>query len=541
MDEGVLGLSSGGVGNLNIVLRVGLQMIGFVVIGGTCGILTGVFSNIASQGFANDIRKDCFRSVTYLSFQQTNRFSTGSLVTRTTNDVTQVQNVIPALTRGGVRALVFFIGGIFCMLRLDLSFGVVIGCALPVIALTAVYFLWKATPIFTRLQQKLDKVNSVMQENVSGARVVKAYVQENRERDRFERANGELVDTQLEALLLFASMTPIMNIIMNVAVVILIYVGGIQVQSGNTTPGNVMAAITYSSQILNSIISMTMIFQNLSRGFISAGRLAEVLGEKPSISDGRGARMEEPGKVEFRNVSFEYPGSGETVLHDINLVIQPGETLGIMGATGCGKTSLVNLIPRFYDATEGEVLVGGHNVREYTLAQLRSHISIALQRSELFRGSIGDNIAMGAPEKDEASVAAAAGIAQAAEFIRNKTGGMSAEVAERGSSLSGGQKQRVAISRAVLKDADVLIFDDTTSALDLKTEAMLYEALGESMPNVTKIIIAQRIASVKGADRIAVLEGGTIIACAPHEQLLRTCPVYLDIYNSQMKGSACDG
>ncbi|MGN0998477.1 MAG: ABC transporter ATP-binding protein [Faecousia sp.] len=541
VDEGVLGLSSGGVGDLTLVLRVGIQMIGFVVIGGTCGILTGVFSNIASQGFANDIRKDCFRSVTYLSFQQTDQFSTGSLVTRTTNDVTQVQNVIPALTRGGVRALAFFIGGIICMLRLDLSFGVVIGCALPVIALAAFYFLWKATPIFTRLQQKLDKVNSVMQENISGARVVKAYVQENRERGRFGKANQELVDTQLEALLLFASMTPIMNIIMNAAVVIIIYVGGIRVHSGSTTPGNVMAAITYSSQILNSIISMTMIFQNLSRGFTSAGRLAEVLETRPSISDGCGARMDEPGKVEFRTVSFGYPGSGETVLHDINLVIQPGETLGIMGATGSGKTSLISLIPRFYDATEGEVLVGGHDVKEYTLEQLRSRVSVALQKSELFRGSIGENIAMGAPEKDEDAVMAAAGIAQAAEFIRNKSGGMNAEVAERGSSLSGGQKQRVAISRAVLKDADVLIFDDATSALDLKTEAMLYEALRGSAPHVTKIIIAQRIASVKGADRIAVLEGGTIIACAPHEELMRTCPVYLDIYNSQMKGSECGG
>ena len=356
-------------------------------------------------------------------------------------------------------------------------------------------------------------------------------------RQRFDKANQELVDTQQEALLLFASMTPIMNIIMNVAVVAIIYVGGIQVRSGNVTPGNVMAAITYSSQILNSILMMTNIFQNLNRGFTSANRLAEVMETVPAICDGPGAQMEEPGKVEFRNVTFGYPELGETVLHDINLVIMPGETIGIMGTTGCGKSSLVNLIPRFYDVTEGEVLVGGHDVKAYTLEQLRSHVSIALQKSELLRGTIGENIAMGSSEAEEAELLAAADIAQATEFIRNKTGGMNAPVAERGSSLSGGQKQRIAISGAVLKNADILIFDDSTSALDLKTEAKLYEALRKSAPNVTKIIIAQRIASVKGADRIAVLDGGTIIACAPHEELMRTCPTYLDIYNSQLKGS----
>ncbi|MCD8160602.1 MAG: ABC transporter ATP-binding protein/permease [Clostridiales bacterium] len=541
VDDGVLGLSSGGVGDLNLVLTKGLQMILCVVLGGACGILAGLFSNLASQNFSNDVRKDCFRKVMHLSFSQTDQFSTGSLVTRITNDVTQVQNIVPSLTRGGVRALVFFIGGIYCMLRLSVSFGVVIACALPFILVTVVYFLYKATPIFTQLQKKLDRVNSIMQENVSGARVVKAYVQERREEKRFGQANQELVDTQLKALVFFACMSPIMNIVMNIAVVAIIYVGGIQVQAGTTTPGNVMAAITYSSQILNSITSMAMIFQNLTRGMASARRLEEVLDVEPVIQDGQGAEPKFPGQVEFRNVSFAYPGAGDTVLHDINLTIHPGETLGIMGATGSGKSSLVNLIPRFYDPTEGTVLVDGVDVKDYPLSDLRDKISIALQKSELFRGTIGDNIAIGRPEAGQDELEAAADTAQATEFIQQKTHGFDTPVAEKGMSLSGGQKQRIAISRAVLKGAEILIFDDSTSALDLKTEADLYAALRRDAPNVTKIIIAQRVASVKGANRIAILEGGTVIACAPHEELLRTCPVYQDIYNSQLKGSEQHG
>lgn len=537
VDDGVLGLNNNGVGDLDLVFTVGLKMIGFVLIGGLCGVLAGVFTNIASQSFGNDVRKDCFRQVMHLSFQQTDQFSTGSLVTRITNDVTQVQNVIPSFTRGGVRAVVFFVGGIGCMLSLNPRFGVVISCALPLIVVTVVYFLYKATPIFTILQKKLDKVNSIMQENVSGARVVKAYVQERREAKRFGNANQELVDTQLKALVFFACMSPIMNIIMNAAVVAIIYVGGIEVQAGSATPGTVMTAITYSTQILNSITSMAMIFQNLTRGVASAKRLSEVLETRPVLQDGPGAEPVQPGRVEFRNVSFSYPGSGETILHDINLTIEPGETLGIMGSTGSGKSSLVNLIPRFYDPTEGSVLVGGVDVREYPLPALRDKISIALQKSELFRGSIGDNIAIGNPSASKEAISAAAGTAQATEFILQKSEGFDTPVAERGMSLSGGQKQRIAISRAVLKGADILIFDDSTSALDLKTEADLYAALRRDAPNVTKIIIAQRVASVKGASRIAILDGGTIVACAPHEELLRTCPVYQDIYNSQLKGS----
>lgn len=536
VDDGVLGLHNNGVGDLGLVISLGARMIGLVVLGACCGILCGVFSTVASQKFSNDVRKDCFRRVMDLSFEQTDRFSTGSLVTRLTNDVTQMQAMVGSFTRG-IRGPVFFVGGIWFMLGLDLSFGAVVACALPLVFLTVIYFLGKAAPIFTQLQEKLDKVNSVMQENVSGARVVKAYVQEAREEARFGEANQALVDTQLKALTFFACMSPIMNIIMNAAVVAIIYVGGIQVKAGSVTPGNVMAAITYSAQILGSITAMAMIFQNMTRGAASAKRLAEVLETAPALQDGTGAEVSEPGAVEFRNVSFGYPGSRETILHNVNLTIRPGETIGIMGSTGSGKSSLAALIPRFYEPTEGQVLVGGADVRDYKLRNLRGRVSIALQKSELFRGTIADNIAMGREGAAEADLASAAKTAQAMEFIRQKEGGFDAQVAERGMSLSGGQKQRVAISRAVLKEADILILDDATSALDLKTEADFYAALREQSPGMTKIVIAQRVASVKGADRIAILEGGTIIACAPHEELLRTCEVYRDIYNSQMKGA----
>lgn len=536
VDDGVLGLHNNGVGDLGLVISMGGRMIGLVVLGACCGILCGVLSTIASQKFANDVRKSCFRRVMDLSFEQTDRFSTGSLVTRLTNDVTQMQAMVGSFTRG-IRGPVFFVGGIWFMLGLDLSFGAVVACALPLVFLTVIYFLGKAAPIFTQLQEKLDKVNSVMQENVSGARVVKAYVQEDREQRRFGEANQALVDTQLKALTFFACMSPIMNIIMNAAVVAIIYVGGIQVKAGNVTPGNVMAAITYSAQILGSITSMAMIFQHVTRGAASAKRLAEVLETTPALQDGPGAEVSEPGAVEFRGVSFGYPGSRETILHDVNLTIRPGETVGIMGSTGSGKSSLAALIPRFYEPTEGQVLVGGVDVRNYKLQDLRGRVSVALQKSELFRGTIADNIAMGREGASEADLTSAAGTAQAMEFIRQKEGGFDAQVAERGMSLSGGQKQRVAISRAVLKEADILILDDATSALDLKTEADFYAALRERAPGMTKIVIAQRVASVKGADRIAILEGGTIIACAPHEELLRTCEVYRDIYNSQMKGA----
>lgn len=537
VDEGVLGLSNGGVGNLSLVIYTGIRMVCLVLFGCFCGVMSGVFANLCSQNYGNDIRKDAFRKVMSLSFEQTDRFSTGSLITRVTNDITQVQNLVSQCIRGFVRTFLLFAGGILCMLTLDLSFGVVVALALPLILVCVIFFIGKANPKFTVLQEKLDRLNNVMQENVSGARVVKAYVKEEYEKNRFETANDELVGTQLDVLLLFSYMTPIMNIILNVSVVAVIKIGAVQVGEGSVTPGNVMAAITYISQILNAVMRMTMIFQMVSRGVASGRRIKEVLDCEPLIAGGSfNGETTVKGKVEFRDVSFSYPGmGGDKVIDHMNLTINPGETFGILGATGCGKSTMVNLIPRFYEVSDGQVLVDDVDVKDYTLGALRDKVAVALQKSEIFSESIRENIAWGDPDADDEQIRHAAGVAQALEFIDGKEEGLDTQVTQGGHSLSGGQKQRVAISRAILKNAEILIFDDTTSALDLKTEAKLYEALKREYAGMTKIIIAQRIASVKDADRIAVLENGHIAALGSHEELLENSEIYRDIYDSQLK------
>lgn len=539
IDDGVLGLNNGGVGNLNTVITIGLKMIGFVALGGICGVMSGVFANLCAQQFGNDVRKAAFKRIMEFSFEQTDKFSTGSLITRVTNDITQLQNFVMQCLRGFVRTSMLFIGGIACMVSLNMEFGIIIACALPFVAVCVVYFIAKANPKFTVLQKKLDKVNNVMQENVSGARVVKAYVKEDYETERFEKANNELVSTQLDVLLLLSYMTPIMNIILNLSVVAVIKVGGIQVSEGSATPGNVMAAITYCSQVLNAVMRMTMIFQTASRGIASKKRVMEIINCEPAIKSGTyNKETAVKGKVEFKNVSFAYPGmDNENVIENFNLVINPGETIGILGATGCGKSSLVNLIPRFYDVTKGEVLIDGVNVKDYDLQVLRDKVSIALQKPEIFSTTIAENIAWGDDSADIEKIRQAADIAQATEFIDNRTDGMDTQVSQGGHSLSGGQKQRVAISRAVLKNSEILIFDDATSALDLKTEADLYSELSAKKYDVTRIIIAQRIASVKNADRIVVMDNGRLADVGSHSELIKTSEIYKDIYESQLKGN----
>lgn len=537
IDDGVLGINSGGVGNLDIILGTGIRMVLLVAAGGVCGVMSGVFANLSAQQFGNDVRKDTFKRIMSFSFEQTDKFSTGSLITRVTNDITQLQNFVMQCMRGFVRTSMLFIGGIVCMIGLNIQFGLVIACALPFIVICVIYFIAKSNPKFTILQKKLDKLNNIMQENVSGSRVVKAYVKEDYETERFNKANDELVGTQLDVLLLLSYMTPVMNIILNLSVVAVIKVGGIQVMDGSATPGNVMAAITYCSQVLNAVMRMTMIFQTASRGVASQKRIMEVLNCEPAINDGAyDGETIVKGKVEFRNVSFAYPGNeGASVIEDFNLVISPGETIGILGATGCGKTSLISLIPRFYDVTKGAVFVDDVDVRDYKLEVLRDKIAVSLQKSEIFTASIADNIAWGLPDATPDNIAAAADTAQAAQFINNRKDGMQTIVSQGGHSLSGGQRQRVAIARAVIKPAEILIFDDATSALDLKTEAELYSKLGKNKKDITKIIIAQRIASVKNADRIVVMDNGKLADVGSHEQLMITSSIYKDIYDSQLK------
>ena len=550
VDQGILGVGNNGVSNLNLILSTGIRMLLVVLAGGVFGLLSAVCTNVAGQSCGNDLRKGCFRRIMHFSFEQTDDFSTGSLITRITNDVTQVQQLIMQLIRGLVRCVMFFVGGTMALLRLDLSFGVIVACAFPLILIDIIFVVWRTNPLFTVLQESLDKLNGIIQENVSGIRVVKAFIQEKAEAGRFSEANRHLVDTQFNVQMMLSFLRPVMNIVLNIAVVGIIYVGSVQVRDGGAAPGTVMAAITYISQILNSMMMLAMIFQTISRGSASARRLQEVLlteseiRQEPKYADAvpdgadavTGAAVK-PGRgsVRFENVSFVYTDNGRVVLQNINLDVAPGETLAIIGSTGCGKTSLVSLIPRFYDAAEGRVLVDGVDVRAYDPADLREKVTVCLQKSELFSTTIRDNIAIGNPQANEMDIRNAAKAAQADTFILQQPEGYDTPVAERGMSLSGGQRQRVAIARALLKKGEILIFDDSTSALDLKTEANLYEALRRDYADVTKIIIAQRVASVRNADRIVVLDGGTISACGTHEELLKTSPVYRDIVASQLR------
>ncbi len=531
VDNGVL------AGNMDLVLRVGIRMILLVMVGAVCGILCGVFTNLASQQFGNDLRKDLFSRIMDLSFQQTDKISTGSLVTRLTNDVNQVQNMISMLMRGAVRSSFMFLGGILMLYRQASQFAIVVACVLPVIVTLAAFFLIKAGPMFGVMQEKLDGVNNVMQENVAGARVVKAYVREDYEIGRFGKANDALCGIYLKVFKLLAFMSPIMTLIMNLCVVSVILISGAQIRGGsNITTGEIIAAITYVTMILQSVLFLAMMFQNIVRAKASIGRIKEVLDQDHAFSGGTRTEGEETSVVaELRGVSFAYPNTGEPVLNGVDLSVRRGETLAILGATGSGKSSLVNLIPRFYDATEGTVLFHGVDVREYDLAALRSKIGIVLQKAELYTRSIADNIRWGKDDATPWEIKTAAEIAQADDFICAAPYGYETFVTEGGHSLSGGQKQRISISRAVLKQADLLIFDDSTSALDLKTEAKFYSALSEARPDAAKIIIAQRIASVRSADRIAVLEGGKITACADHDTLMHTSETYRDIYHSQLK------
>lgn len=535
VDEGVLGINTGGSGNLDLIWVLGAQMIGLVVFGGLCGSLNNVFVHLTGQNIGNEIRKDCFRRIMTFSFPQLDRFGTGSLVTRVTNDITQVQNLVSQFVRGMIRTSLLTFGSMYCMFRLNTKFGLIVLCAFPFLVGTLAVCLSKANPLFSKLQAQLDSINAVMQEDISGIRIIKACVREVYEKARFGKANDELIKTQLKTLVIFAFMNPAVNALMYIVVAVILVTGSINVSAGGATPGSIMAAITYTTQLLNGILMLVMLFQNISRGLASWKRVREIIECEPDLADGGFDGITElHGEIEFRDVSFAYPGSNHYVLSHINLTIHKGETVAVMGATGCGKTSLVSLIPRFYDVTAGAVYVDGVNVREYRQEALRQKVTIALQKSELFSASIRDNITWGLPEANDEAVKAAATAAQADGFISSSAEGYNTAVAERGMSLSGGQKQRVSVARALLKPAEILIFDDTTSALDLKTEADLYKALQSSHPDSTKIIIAQRIASVRHADRIVVLDNGGISACGTHEELMKSCPIYQDIYNTQI-------
>lgn len=536
VDDGVLG------NNMEIIVRTGLLMLLLVVIGGIAGLSAGALSGIAAQSFSRDLRCDVFSKIMDLSHEQTDKFTTGSLVTRLISDINQVQQFVNMSLRMFVRSSMLFLGGILMMLSLNIKFGIVLLISLPVQIVAMFILLKKANPIFGMVQKKLDRVNTVVQENISGARVVKAFSREEYEDGRFKEANNDLTQTNLRVQKLMALLGPMLMIIMNASVLAVIYIGGLQVEARIIGVGEVMAAVSYVTQILMSMMMVSNMFQMISRAKASAVRIVEVLETQPVITGGNKIcnHIEE---ITFKNATFRYPGTeGAPVLKDINLEIKKGENIAILGATGSGKTTLINLISRFYDTTGGEVLINGINIKEYDLKSLRACIGSVLQTSELFSGTVADNIRWGDKNADYDKIRQACEIAQADEFISKMPDGYDGYIAEKGASLSGGQKQRLSIARTIAKQPGVLIFDDSTSALDLGTEARLQMALKENLADTTVIMIAQRVASVINCDRIAVLNNGVLDAVGTHDELMDSSAVYRDIYDSQMrKGDESNG
>jgi ATP-binding cassette subfamily B protein len=530
--------------NIELIITIGTKMVLIVFIGVVGGFLSGVFANIASCNFANNLRKDVFKKIMLLSYDQTDNFSTGSLVTRVTNDVTQMQNFIAQMIRMFVRSFGMFALGIIFTLSIDSKFAIILAIALPIELLVMMLFMKKAFPMFSQIQTRLDNLNNVVHENVTGARVVKAFSKEDYEDQRFKRVNGEYADTLLYVNKLLAGLMPMFMLIIYFAQIAIYSIGGFSIFEGfnnGTEPqillGQTSQAITYIVMICFSLMQVGMIFSSVARAQASAKRINEVLDCPLEIEDGNLdiTTLTEKGTVEFKNVCFAYPNSHGNVLENISFKINKGETIAIVGATGCGKTSLVNLITRFYDATSGEVLVDGVNVKEYKQIDLRNKIAIALQKSELFAGTIKENIAWGKLDATDEEIKFAADIAQATEFIESKGDGFDEYVEEKGTSLSGGQKQRLSIARAIVKKPEILIFDDASSALDLVTEAKLYKAMRSYINDTTRIVVAQRVATARNADKIIVLDGGVIVDFDTHENLLKNCDVYQDIYNSQLK------
>ena len=537
--------------NMEVIKSVGLQMVITLFFGISGGILCGVFTNLAAQNYGNDLRKDTFKHIVDLSYEQTDSFSTGSLVTRLTNDITQVQNMVSMSMRMFIRTFIQFAGGIYMLFTsVGSQFGVILLIALPIMMGGVLFFILKVAPMFKKVQESVDGVNAVVQENVTGTRVVKAYVQENYECNRFKNANDNLYGINIKVGTIMAYMMPLITIVMSFSMLSVMYIGGNDIIDNineiialgdnykGLQVGDILAAISYITMIIAGFMMLSMMMQFMIRGFASVQRLNEVLNTKPVILSGEVKETNEKGTIEFKNVSFSYPKSeeGERVLQNLSFKINKGETIGILGATGSGKSSLVNLISRFYDATEGEVFVDGVNVKDFDLNTLREEkVTMVLQRAELYSGTIKDNILWGKKDATNEEVEVASKIAQAHDFIQDFENGYDTVVAEKGASLSGGQKQRISIARALIRKPEILVFDDSTSALDLKTEANLYKALHEEMSDTTVVIIAQRVASVKNADKIIILNDGIIEAFGPHDELIKTSETYIDIYNSQLK------
>ena len=531
-----------------------LGMIGMAVLMMAGGVGGSYFGAKAAVNFAGDLRRDIFTKVQGFSFANIDKFSTGSLVTRMTNDVTQLQNFINMVLRMAIRAPGMLVAALFMAISMNPSLSVVFAVSIPVLVIGIMTIILSSFSKFSMVQKKVDGLNSAVQENVTNVRVVKSFTREELEIEKFGNANQDLKDTAMGAMKIVIFMSPIMTLVMNVTVMCIIFFGGRIVLSGGMEVGSLSRFITYATQILSSLMMVSMLFMVTSRAMASGKRIREVLCEVPDISDADAQRYRlsadgkpvtdengkpveltvDRGEIEFKNVTFRYyKNSEQAVLDDINLKIPAKSVVGIVGSTGCGKTTLVSLISRLYDPDEGEVLVDGVNVRDYSIYNLREGVGMVLQNNTLFSGSIAENLRWGDENASDEDIRAAAESAQADKFVSSFKDGYDTQIEQGGTNVSGGQKQRLCIARALLKKPKVLILDDSTSAVDTATEAQIRKAFRNELADSTKIIIAQRISSVKDADMIVVMNEGRIAGVGTHEELLSSNEPYQEIYYSQ--------
>lgn len=521
-------------GDISYVLNVGFKMILVAMLGILGGMLCGLFSTLASMKMGKNMRQGLFDKIQSLSFSEIDKFKTSSLITRLTNDVTQVQNMVMMALRGMVRSPLICLGGIIMSLTISIKLSIIFLVVIPLIVVSVILITSKSIPFFIEMQKKIDNVNLVMRENLLGVRVIKAFVIEDKMRRRFSSANDELMDISIKAQSVTILLWPLVTLIMNLSVVAILWFGGNHVNNGSLEIGKIMAFINYLVQIMSSLNMLIMSIINFSRAKVSADRINEVLDVESSIKDREDADKIGKFDVEFKDVYFKYNKDSEYVLKGISFKVLEGEKIGIIGPTGSGKSSLISLIPRLYDTTSGSVMIGNKDVRNLKINDLRKIIGVVLQDTTLFSGSIADNLRFGMEDATEEMMDSATKDAQAFEFITSSNEGYNREVGQRGKNLSGGQKQRVSIARTLIKNPKILILDDSSSALDMATEAKLQNSIKNRMKDATVFLIAQRISAVMDSDKIIVLDNGEIVAIGTHKELIKNCEIYRSIAISQL-------
>ncbi len=525
-------------GNMNEIVKIGMALVVIAILSLIFGVLSGMFAAKASAGFACNLRHDMYYNVQNFSFKNIDKFSTSSIITRLTTDVTNVQNAFQMITRIAVRCPLMLVFSLVMAFSINKQVSLVFLCAIPVLALGLFFIITNAHPIFERVFKTYDKLNNVVEENLRGIRVVKSYVREDFEIAKFDDVSGNIYKDFVKAEKLVALDTPLMQFVMYSSMLLISWIGAKLIVTSTMTTGDLMGLITYAMQILMSLMLFSMVFVMIVISKASAERIVEILEEKSDIYSPENAVMDvNDGSVIFKNVSFSYSDKKKKLcLSNIDLDIKSGETVGIIGGTGSSKTTLVQLIPRLYDATTGEVLVGGVNVKKYDLDVLRNSVAMVLQKNVLFSGTIKENLRWGNEEATDEELVRACKLAQADDFINSFPNKYDTYIEQGGNNVSGGQKQRLCIARALLKKPKILILDDSTSAVDTKTDALIRKAFAEEIPNTTKFIIAQRISSISDADKIIVLDDGKIVAFGTHDELLNSCEIYKEVYTSQTKG-----